>query len=414
MISKSGHVRHGGQAARNAVASVSSSTTKWSGARQGPSFRVFVSSVVDGFVDYRDAARKAIKAAGAEPVMVNEDSPSQGTSSRNACLNAIESTDCLLSIVGTRGGWTTPSGRLVVEEEFEHARVRNLPVLAFIQETRRDADAERFVRTLSDYVDGVFRTKFQTPTDLEQQVERAVRGRLENVSPRNAGGRDLSSYFAPERYTSGSATLLRFVLEPERREEVVDPVTIVSPDLAETLLELGHSKAVRLFSFARAKSTSMEGTALVIQQDDGNGRHRGEEYVRFELAESGHVILDGNVTGRSAGGSAVEAMHDAFVINRQTVEDVLASFFRFSAAVFAEIDPNQRQERFFYNVGLRGLGYRSLERDPHPRQSYGMSARSSDVVAAFPTSRVISRAALVTPRDEIGRVIALLEREARG
>lgn len=44
------------------------------------------------------------------------------------------------------------------------------------------------------------------------------------------------------------------------------------------------------------------------------------------------------------------------------------------------------------------------------RQSYGISTRSSDAVSAFLTSRVVSRAALAAPRDEIGRVIALLER----
>ena len=394
------------------VASVSSSTTKRSRANQGPKLRVFVSSVIEGFADYRAAARNGIKAAGAEPVMVNEDLPSQGTSSRNACLDAIDSCDWLLSIVGERGGWTTPSGRLVVEEEFEHARVRSLSVLAFIQDTKRDAQADRFVRRLSDYVDGMFRTKFQTPADLEQQIERAVRGRLQAVSPRNVEGRDLSSHFAPDRDTSRS-TMLRLVLEPERQEEVVDPVRIASPDFGERLLELGHGKAVRVFSYSRAKTPQVEGGNLVIEQDDTNGRHGAEEYVRFELAESGRVLLDGNVTGRSGGGSAVDTMQDTFVIDVQTVEDVLAGFLRFSAAVYAEIDPHQRHERFFYNVGLRGLGHRSLERNPQRKQSYGMSMRSSDTIAAFPTSRVLSRAALVNARDEIGRVIVLLEREAR-
>jgi len=208
----------------------------------GPKVRVFVSSVVEGFADYRAAARMGIESAGAEPVLVNEDLPSQGTSSRNACLDEIDSSDWILAIVGRRGGWTTPSGRLVVEEEFEHARVRNLPVLAFIQETMRDAEAERFVRKLSDYVDGMFRTEFQTTADLKQQVERAVRGRLETMSPRNLEGRDLSSYFVSERHTSGGATTLRFVLEPEREEEVVGPVRIASSDFGERLLELGHGR----------------------------------------------------------------------------------------------------------------------------------------------------------------------------
>jgi ABC-type branched-subunit amino acid transport system substrate-binding protein len=45
---------------------------------------VFVSSVIDGFQTFREAARAAIEAAGGEPVLVNEDFPSLAASSRNA------------------------------------------------------------------------------------------------------------------------------------------------------------------------------------------------------------------------------------------------------------------------------------------------------------------------------------------
>lgn len=41
--------------------------------------RVFVSSVVEGFEDYREAAREGIEAAGGEPVLVNEDRSCVGT-----------------------------------------------------------------------------------------------------------------------------------------------------------------------------------------------------------------------------------------------------------------------------------------------------------------------------------------------
>jgi hypothetical protein len=204
------------------------------------------------------------------------------------------------------------------------------------------------------------------------------------------------------------------VLEPERQEEVIGPVKITSSDFGERLLELGHSKAVRLFSYSRAKTTEMQGPSLIIEQDDTNSRHGAEEYVRFELTESGRVLLDSNVTGRSGGGSAVDMMQDAFVIDVQSIDDVLAAFFRFSSALYAELDPHQRHERFFYNVGLRGLGHRVLERNPRPKQSHGMSMRNSDAIVAFRTARQLSRSALAgPPRTEIDRAIALLEREAR-
>jgi hypothetical protein len=387
---------------------VSSSTIS----RSGPKVRVFVSSVVDGFEEYREAARRGIEAAGATPVMVNEDFPSQITSSRNACLEAIESSDCIISVVGERGGWTAPSGRLVVEEEFEHAKVRNLPVLAFVQDTRRDISAERFVRRLSDYLDGNFRTKFRAPAELQKQVESAIRDRVAAMSPRKTEDRDLSSYLAAERRGSATEAILRLVLVPERDEEVIDPVRIASDDFKERLLELGHTREVHLFTFSRGKSAEVQGAELVIEQDDPHGRHHAEEYVRLQLAESGLLILDGNVTGRTAR-SAEETMVASFVVAIEDVEAVLAGFFRFSAALYSEIDPHQRHERFYYNAGLRGLGHRSLERNPQPRGSFGASMRASDDIAAFPSSRLLSRAGLKNPRAEIERALALLERKAR-
>jgi hypothetical protein len=140
-----------------------------------PRPRVFVSSVIEGFAEYRKAARAGIDQAGCEAVLVNEDFPSQASSSRNTCLDGIDSCDIFLLVIGGRGGWKTPSGRLVVEEEFEHARARKLPVLVFLEDVSRDADAQRLAKSLSDYVDGHFRVTFTGAAALARQIERSLR-----------------------------------------------------------------------------------------------------------------------------------------------------------------------------------------------------------------------------------------------
>jgi len=289
MILRSGPGRPGRRAVRDVEAGVSSSTISHDEGNREPRPRVFVSSVIEGFADYRTAARKGIEAAGGTPVMVNEDLPSQITSSRNACLTAIESSDYVLSIVGKRGGWTTPSGRLVVEEEFEHARVHNRPVLAFVQDTPRDADAEHFVRRLSDYVDGMFRTKFQTPTDLEEQVERAVQERLANVSPRNVEGRDLSSYFEAERHSSGAATMLRLVLEPERQEEVIDPVKIASPRSMPSAYGTAKNQDA-------ARHQSDRSRAAPARRGQGTGRGARQARASLDLGVAARAAEKGPLT----------------------------------------------------------------------------------------------------------------------
>lgn len=64
---------------------------------------VFVSSIMQGFEPFREAARAGIEAGGCEPLMA-EDWPSQGDSSRTACLDLVSSSDALIPIVGERGG----------------------------------------------------------------------------------------------------------------------------------------------------------------------------------------------------------------------------------------------------------------------------------------------------------------------
>jgi hypothetical protein len=83
---------------------------------------VFVSSIVERFQEFREAARRGVEAAGGRPLLVNEDFPSLGTSPRNACLDAIDSSDYMLSIAAGRGGWTAPSGRLACRPASEVER----------------------------------------------------------------------------------------------------------------------------------------------------------------------------------------------------------------------------------------------------------------------------------------------------
>lgn len=372
--------------------------------------RVFVSSVIDGFEAFRDAARRGVEAAGADPVMV-EDFPSLATSPRNACLDGIENCDYLASIVGERGGWTAPSGHLVVEEEFEYARRRNRPVLAFIQDVSRDRSAEKFVRVLSDYVSGGFRTTFRTPAELQRQVERAVGERIGTMIPRTSQERDLSSYFQESRRDYSLLTILRSVFIPERDEEVVDPVRISSSELQQQIYELGHASNVGFFSYAHAKTGSVEGSNLVIEQVPTGGRHGEGEYARLVLSEAGAIVVDANVTGRVRRGNRTDLL-DSMVVATEDVEAVLAGSFRFAEALYRALDPFERHERVHYNVGIRGLGHRMLERNPQARSAMTMSMRGDSDLVAYDRSRIVSRATLREPRAEIERIVTVLQRKA--
>ena len=135
--------------------------------------RVFVSSVIEGYERYREATKKGIISAGAEPVLV-EDFPSLAASSRNACLDGVVSCDVIVILIGSRGGWVAPSAKLVVEEEYEEAKRLSMPILAFLQNTDRDESATRLASLISDYIEGVFKKRFSNTNELEQQVESSL------------------------------------------------------------------------------------------------------------------------------------------------------------------------------------------------------------------------------------------------
>jgi hypothetical protein len=373
--------------------------------------RIFVSSVVEGFGEFREAAREGVVAAGGEPVLVNEDFPSLIASSRNACLDAVDSCDFLISIVGRRGGWTTPSGLLVIEEEYQEARRKRIPVLAFLQKGSRDADAEQFAHVLSDYVNGTFRQSFASPEDLREAIQRSLTPLLLDQFGRSMTRQPMADRFSsPLRLPY--ATTVRLALFPERDEEVVDPVRLGSEEFLNRVYELGHSGNVRLFNYQYPKTAEVRGSSLVVQQAEIGGSHGEGERVRLEIAESGELIVDANVTGRMRRGGQHD-MLSSMIVAIEDIESVLDAGFRFVTAFYEDVDRFKRHQRFLYNVGLSGLEHRTLERNPQSRTSYGMSMRSRDsVILAFDTPRLIDRAALLQPRGEIDRVTVLLTRKA--
>ena len=377
-----------------------------------PRPRVFVSSVIEGFAEYRQAARNGIEQAGGEGVLVNEDFPSQASSSRNTCLDAIDSCDVYLLVLGARGGWKTPSGRLVVEEEFEHARARKVPVLVFLEDVPRDADGEGLARILSDYVDGNFRVKFSGAAELRDQVERALRTIVNTRNNRPMDNDPIAAHVL-KPYRFSDQTSLRFAIAPERVEEVFDPLDLASPDFAERMMEIGHRSDVRLFGYLYAKETPrLEQTSLVIEQPLGNNWSEGRQGVRLAIAENGVVLIDTNATGRTKRSNSMD-LADIMTASIESVEALLAASFRFTQALYDDKDPYKRHQRFYWNGVLSGMGNRTLVRNPVSQQhSYGMNMRSKDeAIPAFPSSRLIARADLAQPGKEIERAILYWERE---
>lgn len=372
--------------------------------------RVFVSSVIDGFEGHRKTAREAILSMGGEPVLA-EDYPGLVVSPRNACLAAVSSCDILIVIVGSRGGWPAPSGKLVVEEEYEEARRRKLPILAFIQNCERDREAERFAVRLSDYVEGVFRPTYNDLPELRRAVEDAVAPIIRGFVKRGSAIPMLEEQLEnPARIHS--ETCVRFVMAPERADELIDPVSLESASFSKELLRIGHDDRVELFSYESPKKAEVGVAEVVITQSEEGYRRGGNDWVRLELTTRGMIVIDQNVTGRPTEGHRDDFAGAMVVIEREVVAAIGKSF-AYANAFFSARDPYKRYDRFAYNTALSGLGHRTMIAEPVRASSYTLGNFGDGPVKAFDTPRPIVRADLENPREEVAAAMSLFRRRLR-
>lgn len=138
--------------------------------------RVFISSVRVGLETERDALPGLIRALGHDPIRF-EDFTAQSAPSRQACLDALETCDIYLLLVGAHYGHVFPeSGQSATHDEWMDATRIGLPRYVF-----RKADVEleerqvSFIETLGDYGAGRFYSTFRDATSLQSAVAAVLR-----------------------------------------------------------------------------------------------------------------------------------------------------------------------------------------------------------------------------------------------
>jgi hypothetical protein len=363
-----------------------------------------VSSVVRGFEAYREAARAGIEAAGCEPVLVNEDHPATDRSSRLTCLDAVDSSDAVVLIVAERGGWLAPSGKPVVEEEFDEARSRKIPVLLFIKNGDHDALALQLIEKASNYVTGLFRVDFNTELELKQAVTKALAPLVKTWKGPVSDPNEMIETLNGRGVLSGQAAI-RLVLQPERVEEVFDPVSL-GETTRETVYEVGHRKDIGLFSFEAPKKHSADVRVLTVIQGTREGRTPDGVYL--SLSSTGLIRIDSDVTGRSGRNEFWESTYvDTDVAARELAKQLI-----FVGALYDAVDRFERHQRFYFNSALVDLGYKVLQSgSPARGQGQRMNMFGSDrPVVAFDKARILSRSDLRAPVSEARRAITMLSK----
>lgn len=250
--------------------------------------KIFVSSVMTGFENYRDAAFAAIHSLDHEIIRA-EDFPASTIPSRVACLQGVREADLVVLILGERYGWSeTQSGLSPTHEEFREA-VTEGKVIPFVQsDVTREEAQQRFVEEVENYDTGMHRGQtFRTPEDLRTEVTRAIsRHQLSAATtPVDVGAlveKARTLVPAEERgIVRMTGPLLHLAVVGGPTQTVLRPSEIEKQELADGIIA-DLSAPAGYFSYRRRTEPRLEHGALVIEQENG---------AALRIDEAGALLL---------------------------------------------------------------------------------------------------------------------------
>lgn len=364
---------------------------------------------MDDYLHVREVAREAITAAGCEPVLI-EDFPALRVSPRTACLDAVETCDAYVGILGQRAGYIAPSGMTVVQEEFEEARRLGLPSLILLEDVEMEAEQERVARELSDFVSGRFRKTFGSSDQLRRHLIDGIGsldlGESESVTQAAESVRRMLE--APA-LLGDQQPYLRLAIAPTRVEEVVDPRDFDST--ASRLLKIGHGDDLPLLSYEVGYESDISAQGVRINPKRGGHHADRRGGAAVELTGRGQIVVDSSVTGLAAA-SHTQIGLGGIVILIGDVERQLKSNFGFVRQAYDALDPYDRHHTFVYEVKLEGIRHRALLEGMPTSGSVPMPMGNTDSVSAHEDPRTLSRSSLRNPEDELERILVQLKRRS--
>jgi hypothetical protein len=324
--------------------------------------KIFISSLIGGFEEFRAAARSAIVALRHEPI-VAEDFSAQASSPQIACLQGLRSADLVVLILGGGYGYAQgSSGVSPTHEEYLEARGRK-PILTFVQSgVHRDEKQAKFVSEVSEWETGHFRESFKTADELRNLVTRAVHDfQLANA----AGPLDVGAMSAKalgllpkirQNSQAGSPVLhVAFAGGPMQR--LLRPAELEAPALIDDLQQQALYVEPKLFSKSKGVKERIDGSTLVVEQERG---------ASIRLDEDGSLLL--SLPLEHADGS--RRGYGAFAIIEEDVLNELAAAIAFGAWLFEKIDPTQRVTHVALAASIEAsdyMGWRTqAEQDASP------------------------------------------------
>lgn len=227
--------------------------------------KVFLSSVVTGFEEFRDAAADGIESLG-HHVVRSEQFGVRADSPQRACLNELRATDCVVLVLGTRYGSVNPGSALsATHEEFLEAASAK-PLLVFIQSGVNAEEAQvGLIKEAQDWAHGGLTGSFATPDELRRLVTKALHQWEVAQSAGDANQAEMierGRQLLPE--TGSGPAKLTVVAVPGPQQELAGPALLASSEFRQQLLRLAQKQS--LFDSFERTIVTVDHDSLLMEQ----------------------------------------------------------------------------------------------------------------------------------------------------
>jgi hypothetical protein len=303
--------------------------------------KVFVSSVIRDFSEFRAAACEAVQSLGLEVVRA-EDFVASPASPQITCLSGVRQSDIVVLVLGERYGALQTSGLSATHEEFNEAKDTK-PVFVFVQINTTPEPRQRdFIAEVQAWATGSYTGPFVDAAGLRSAVTTALH---RWALSRAAGGVDLGEVATraiealpheQRGYSSNSGPAISISLAGAPRQSILRPSELEADSFQRELTKRALFGEPNIFSTAHGVDASVSGHSLRLIQGNSS----------LIIDEEGAILLTLELP-KPEGFFAP--------IIEEDVRDTLTSGLQFIARLLDYIDDTERISHVALAINLTNI-----------------------------------------------------------
>lgn len=302
--------------------------------------KIFLSSVIREFGEFREAAVNAIETLG-HRVLRAEELGARTESPRTACLGLVREADLTILLLGSRYGDIQDSGISATHEEYREAKQRG-DVLVFVQQrVDREQPQEAFVAEVRDYAQGHTVVHFDTPSDLRKKVIREIHRYVQQTPPVDEVTLHERAIAATDVKQTGIDTPRIVLALAGRPDRILSPSQLEDPATARQLLSA--SVDAGLFDEFKKTDQRIQDGWLELRQ----------EHAEVALHERTSLRCISHITTMTSPGPY--GVSSIVIIEEGLVRHFI-KIACWAGIVLRQFDPTRRFRDFAVAVGLQGCG----------------------------------------------------------